>query len=135
MEGRRSIESLAVAGGRVPAMGAGAGTRSWGMSFVRGGALALLCAVGTLVLGSSDAHAAACPPIKDKPKAISHVNYQGVQHLTYCYGPVTINPGQNIIRLNALTSPSRWSCGAWTKPTAGSSNAGTARLSHCGSTT
>jgi plastocyanin len=53
-----------------------------------------------LLLGSAKAQAATCPPIADKPGAIPHVNYQGVQHLTYCYGPVTINPGQNIIRLN-----------------------------------
>jgi hypothetical protein len=70
------------------------------MSFVRGGALALLCALGTLVFGSSDAHAATCPPIKDKPRAIPHVNYEGAKRLTFCYGPVTIKPGQNIIRLN-----------------------------------
>ena len=40
-----------------------------------------------------------CPPIADKPDAISHVDYQGVKHMTYCYGPITITPGQNIINL------------------------------------
>ena len=40
-----------------------------------------------------------CPQISDKPNAVAHVDYQGVQHITYCYGPITINPGQNIIRL------------------------------------
>jgi hypothetical protein len=28
------------------------------------------------------------------------VDYAGVKHLSYCYGPVTVKPGQNIIRLN-----------------------------------
>jgi plastocyanin len=42
---------------------------------------------------------AGCPSIADKPSAIAHVDYDGVQHLTYCYGPITITPGQNIIRL------------------------------------
>ncbi len=40
-----------------------------------------------------------CPPIADKPDAAPHVDYTGVEHLTYCYGPITISPGQNIIRL------------------------------------
>ena len=39
-----------------------------------------------------------CPAIADKPDAIAHVDYQGVEHKTYCYGPMTITPGQNIIR-------------------------------------
>ena len=114
MEGRQSLEDLAAVGGRVPAMGGDARTRSRGARLAMGSprsfapalglrawALALLCALGALLLGSPQAHAATCPTIKDKPKAIAHVDYQGVQHLTYCYGPVTINPGQNIIRLNA----------------------------------
>ena len=42
---------------------------------------------------------AQCPRVKNKPDQIPHVNYQGVQHLTYCVGPVTIKPGQNVIRL------------------------------------
>jgi plastocyanin len=46
------------------------------------------------------ANAAACPPIQNKPGAIPHVQYDGVRHLTYCYGPVSVKPGQNIIRLN-----------------------------------
>jgi plastocyanin len=41
-----------------------------------------------------------CPPIKNKPDAIPHVSYKGMQHLTYCYGPISIKPGQNFIRLN-----------------------------------
>ena len=44
--------------------------------------------------------AAACPPIQDKPGAIPHVSYTGVQHLTFCQ-PVSVKAGQNIIRLNA----------------------------------
>ena len=116
MSGRQSLEGLATVGARVPAMGGDARTRGWDASFgspmtarpgtprafgLRGLALALLCALGALLFGSAEAHAATCPTIQDKPQAIPHVNYQGVQHLTYCYGPVTINPGQNVIRLNA----------------------------------
>jgi plastocyanin len=55
--------------------------------------------VGALSL-ASQANAAACPPIHNKPGAIPHVQYDGVQHLSYCYGPVSVKPGQNIIRLN-----------------------------------
>jgi plastocyanin len=60
------------------------------------------CALAALLLISPAAKAGVngqCPPIADKPDAIPHVDYQGVQHLTYCYGPITIRPGQNIIRL------------------------------------
>ena len=31
--------------------------------------------------------------------AVDHVDYDQVEHLTYCYGPITIKPGQNVIRL------------------------------------
>ncbi len=41
-----------------------------------------------------------CPAIHDKPDAIAHVDYEGVQRITYCYGPVAIKPGQNLIRFN-----------------------------------
>ena len=41
-----------------------------------------------------------CPAIKDKPGSIAHVDYEGVQRITYCYGPVTVRPGQNLIRIN-----------------------------------
>ena len=67
---------------------------------VRSLAAGLLCAVGALLVASPDANAAACPPIQDKPGATPHVHYAGVQHRTYCYGPVTVKPGQNIIRFN-----------------------------------
>ncbi|MEK6271175.1 MAG: hypothetical protein AABM42_00790 [Actinomycetota bacterium] len=61
----------------------------------------LLCAIGALWIASPGTAAAACPqtPIQDKPGAIPHVQYDGVQHLTYCQ-TVTVKPGQNIIRLN-----------------------------------
>ncbi len=61
----------------------------------------LLCAVGALLvlLVASPEANAACPPIQNKPGAIPHVQYDGVQHLTYCQR-VTVQPGQNIIRLN-----------------------------------
>ena len=67
------------------------------------------CAVVALLLISPAARAGVvtdgtpgnpgCPPIADKPNAVSHVDYEGVKHITYCYGPITIIPGQNIIRL------------------------------------
>ena len=60
----------------------------------------LLCTVGALLFASPHASAAACPPIQDKPGSIPHVQYNGVQHLSYCYGPVSVKAGQNIIRLN-----------------------------------
>ncbi len=66
------------------------------------------CAVALLFVVSPAAKAGVngqCPPIADKPDAVPHVDYTSggvsqVQHLTYCYGPVDIHPGQNIIRLN-----------------------------------
>jgi plastocyanin len=63
--------------------------------------VALLSLAGALLVASPKANAATCPPIADKPGAIPHVDYDGVQHLTYCYGPVYVKPGQNIIRLNS----------------------------------
>jgi plastocyanin len=70
---------------------------------------ALGCAVAALLLISPPAHAGVvtdgvpgspgCPPIADKPDATPHVDYDGVKHITYCYGPITITPGQNIIKL------------------------------------
>jgi plastocyanin len=60
------------------------------------------CALAALLLISPSAEAEVngqCPPIADKPDAVPHVDYTGVQHLTYCYGPIPIRPGQNIIRL------------------------------------
>ena len=42
---------------------------------------------------------AGCPPIADKPDAIPQVDYSGMKHITYCYGPINIAPGQNIIKL------------------------------------
>jgi plastocyanin len=68
------------------------------------------CAVAALLLISPEAKAGVngqCPPIADKTDAIGHVDYQGVQHLTYCYGPITINPGQNIIRLQPAIDGNR----------------------------
>ena len=62
---------------------------------------ALGCAVAALLLGPPSASAGVngeCPPIADKPEAVPHVDYEGVQHMTYCYGPISIRPGQNIIK-------------------------------------
>jgi plastocyanin len=67
------------------------------------GLVAFGCALAALLVISPAAKAGVngqCPPIADKPNAAPHVDYQGVQHLTYCYGPVDIHPGQNIIRVN-----------------------------------
>ena len=75
-----------------------AAIRPW----VRHWLVAFSCALVALLLISPAAKAGVngqCPPIADKPDAIPHVDYQGVQHLTYCYGPISIRPGQNIIRL------------------------------------
>jgi plastocyanin len=49
---------------------------------------------------------AGCPPIADKPGAIPEVNYTGMQHITYCYGPINIAPGQNIIKLRTAIDTS-----------------------------
>jgi plastocyanin len=71
------------------------GIRNW---------LAMLgCAFAALLVIPPAANAGVdggCPPIADKPGAIAHVDYTGVQHITYCYGPITITPGQNVIRLH-----------------------------------
>src|SRR5215211_1393240 len=64
--------------------------------------IAFACAIAASLLISPAARAgvdAGCPPIADKPGAVSHVEYQGIQHITYCYGPINMMPGQNIIRL------------------------------------
>src|SRR5689334_14265714 len=79
-------------------------------------ATALMLAVsGLLVLSSSastefenlaaqspsyaSAGGSSCPPIDKKPNQMPHVDYKGVQHISYCV-PAHVNPGQNIIRLN-----------------------------------
>jgi plastocyanin len=46
-----------------------------------------------------------CPTIADKPNAAHHVDYLGVKHITYCYGPINIMPGQNIIKLRPAIDP------------------------------
>ena len=59
------------------------------------------CAVVALLVISPAAKAGVngqCPTIADKPDAAPHVDYQGVQHITYCYGPINMTPGQNIIK-------------------------------------
>src|SRR3954451_3830055 len=63
---------------------------------------AFICALSALALVSPGAQAgsSACPDIKNKPDQTPHVNYAGVQHLTYCV-PVHVQPGQNDIRFNA----------------------------------
>jgi plastocyanin len=66
-----------------------------------GFALALLLALAALLLVTSSARAAGgCPPIANKPGAIPHVDYNGIKHMTFCSGPITVNPGQNVIRLH-----------------------------------
>jgi plastocyanin len=71
---------------------------------------ALGCALAALLLSSPAARAGVvtdgvqgnpgCPAIADKPDAAPHVDYAGVQHITYCFGPINISPGQNVIRLH-----------------------------------
>jgi plastocyanin len=68
-------------------------------ALMRWGALSVLVLAACL-LAAPKARADGCPPIADKPGAIPHVDYDGVQHLTYCYGPVTVTPGQNLIRIH-----------------------------------
>jgi plastocyanin len=70
------------------------------LSAIRIGVACLLSALAALLLVAPGAGAANCPPIADKPGATPHVHYKGIRHLTYCYGPVYVKPGQNIIRLN-----------------------------------
>jgi plastocyanin len=63
--------------------------------------IAFGCALVALLLISPAAKAGVngqCPPIADKPDDVAHVDYDDVEHITYCYGPITISPGQNIIR-------------------------------------
>ena len=62
------------------------------------------CAVAVLLLIATAAKAGivtdgvptdgGCPAIADKPDAAPHVDYQGVKHITYCYGPITISPAR-----------------------------------------
>jgi plastocyanin len=59
------------------------------------------CVIAALLLFSPAAKAGVnnqCPAIADKPDAAPHVDYDGVQHITYCYGPINMMPGQNIIK-------------------------------------
>src|SRR5215208_5615308 len=63
----------------------------------------LLTAAAFLFVGVTAASAsstAGCPPIKNKPGSTPHVDYNGVKHMTFCSGPITVNPGQNVIRLH-----------------------------------
>src|SRR5689334_7144319 len=64
---------------------------------------ALACAACLLAPAgaAADGTNGSCPPIANKPHQVPHVNYEGMQKITYCVGPVTVAPGQNIIRLNA----------------------------------
>jgi plastocyanin len=79
-----------------------AGKRGWGGGFATSALTSalLLALAGFLLLTSSARAANNCPPIANKPGAIPHVDYNGVKHLTYCSGPITVNPGQNVIRLH-----------------------------------
>jgi plastocyanin len=75
--------------------------------------VALTCAFAVLLLSSPVAKAGVgevpgqCPSIADKPGSISHVDYQGIQHITYCYGPMTLRPGQNTIKLRPANDGSQ----------------------------
>ncbi len=81
--------------------GARTPTRGWRLLPFRP-AVFLLGALAALLILASDARAGVngeCPPIADKPGATPHVNYTGMQHITYCQ-LATVKPGANIIRLN-----------------------------------
>jgi hypothetical protein len=60
----------------------------------------LVAAAGQLLFSAPKALADTCPAIANKPDQVPHVSYPGMQKLTYCYGPISIHPGQNIIRIN-----------------------------------
>lgn len=45
--------------------------------------------------------AAIAKPVAAPNNEIGHVEYPGMQKIRYRYGPITINPGQNVIRINA----------------------------------
>ena len=65
-------------------------------------AILALTAVASSLAFSSQASAgvgAECPQVADKPGSVPHVDYPGVQHLTYCQ-EATVKAGQNFIRLN-----------------------------------
>ena len=55
----------------------------------------MLCFSSTAMAGTDGE----CPPIADKPGAVPHVNYTGMQQITYCV-KADVKPGANIIRLN-----------------------------------
>ena len=59
---------------------------------------ALAVLIASLV-GASSASAVdgPCYAPPTKPKEIAHVTYKGMKSYTYCYGPITIKPGQNTI--------------------------------------
>src|SRR5919201_3592924 len=84
-----------------------AGMRRWGEALVPGRlAVALFVALAAMLASSASAHAGTgsdCPPIQNKPGAIPQVGYDSVAHITYCEGPITVSPGQNVIRLNATS--------------------------------
>lgn len=70
--------------------------------------LAFLCVTASFALAPSQAGAQAsgCPSVEDKPGAVPHVEYDGMVSQTYCVGPISVRPGQNIIRLaNAAGLP------------------------------
>src|SRR5262245_15505900 len=70
-------------------------------SSVRNLTVALCCLLAAVLVIAPAARAGVdgqCPAIADKPNDVDHVDYTDVQHLTYCFGPITIKPGQNVIR-------------------------------------
>ena len=61
-------------------------------------ALTALAAAGLIALpGVASAADGPCYAPPEKPDVIAHVNYEGMQSKLFCYGPVTIKPGQNTI--------------------------------------
>ena len=69
--------------------------------------LVLVGVAAALMVASSSAQAANCPPIKNKPNQTPHVSYDGVRHLSFCYGPITVNPGRTSSASTRRTSSRR----------------------------
>lgn len=65
-------------------------------------ALTTLVATAAIALpGAASAADGPCYAPPEKPDVVAHVNYQGVQSKLFCYGPVTIKPGQNTISFDS----------------------------------
>ena len=55
------------------------------------------CLLGGPISGTASAADGPCYSPPSKPGAVSHVNYSGMKSMLFCYGPMTVRPGQNTI--------------------------------------